>query len=652
MASDNRVSKVIVGYELDRKGVQDVVKSADTIQAAEKDVEKSLDRLGPAAQSAVNKIDQQFDRLDRTVDDAISDARRLEDAYERVGRVNATPNLRGVGEFADNAGSRASQLLSGLGLGDAANTTGVLADLGASIATLSPTGLAATAAMVGVGLVLGDLQQRAAAFQAAQQQRVENDRGIAELLASGATVQDFQAVIDSREQEANALQRQRDSYQATLDAFEEFEEGVRAGGGTAQEMFAQIAAERLRILNETGLSVDTMQAEVDRLNSTVLPPLLQFIKDLGFAAKSPEVVQNTGVQRAVGILNTVFNEFIPSLAEKGRNVLRILGEDRTERIEDANKAFIDAGNKIAPAQANLTSASNALAAAQTNAATAIAAAEQRVTDAERKGVDERNRIIESANDRVRQLADDYGIDRVRAEEDLRRELNKIGVTIIDETAERDALGAFQAKRQLAEAKETGTIEASRRREDYQRRLRELALQTSRELSMLQTRINNEVAAARAAVDIERQKHNAEITMRQQALNAAIQQYSLFYQQLQNAARNLGTAAGSGTSQAIIPNTVQLSGGTPYERFVAYQRSQNVPGFAGGLERVPYDNFIARLHKDERVQTKWEADQTRLMRQPGTWNSSKPTAIRLKLDGTATTRLLEGKVVDVLMEVFD
>ncbi|MEW9700714.1 tape measure protein [Paenibacillus sp. SI8] len=33
-------------------------------------------------------------------------------------------------------------------------------------------------------------------------------------------------------------------------------------------------------------------------------------------------------------------------------------------------------------------------------------------------------------------------------------------------------------------------------------------------------------------------------------------------------------------------------------------------YAGGLDRVPNNGFIARLHKDERVQTKAEADQTR------------------------------------------
>ncbi|WP_127488892.1 phage tail tape measure protein [Paenibacillus ehimensis] len=49
---------------------------------------------------------------------------------------------------------------------------------------------------------------------------------------------------------------------------------------------------------------------------------------------------------------------------------------------------------------------------------------------------------------------------------------------------------------------------------------------------------------------------------------------------------------------------------------------NVPGHSGGLDRVPYDGYVARLHKDERVQTRTEANEYRSGRsstQPNTVN---------------------------------
>lgn len=70
----------------------------------------------------------------------------------------------------------------------------------------------------------------------------------------------------------------------------------------------------------------------------------------------------------------------------------------------------------------------------------------------------------------------------------------------------------------------------------------------------------------------------------------------------------GEVFGGGTGVSGVSDA-QVSGLKSY--------LSGIPGHAGGLNRVPYDNYVARLHKDERVQTKTEADATRNGRENGT-----------------------------------
>lgn len=129
------------------------------------------------------------------------------------------------------------------------------------------------------------------------------------------------------------------------------------------------------------------------------------------------------------------------------------------------------------------------------------------------------------------------------------------------------------------------------------------------------------AAEKAYADglaIEAAKYNAEISLRQQALNVAIQQYQRFLETLKGLGSyyNQNFTVGSDGKvhgQIVVPNVVNNPFLPPNanqqqarDAFYAYQRSQGIPGFAGG--GLMRHEGLAWLHPGERVLTQ---QQTRV-----------------------------------------
>lgn len=717
MANEKKVVETVYRYQVDQQSVAQAVAAPQKVAAASRELQADLGELGPKAQQSVDAVEARFDRLDDTVDAARNKAERLIDTYERMGQVDATPRVRDVADFTDQSSSRASALLSGLGSGEAANAAGLLADFGASIATLTPIGLAATGTMVGLGVVLGKVTEGFERQRAQQQAYFDSVATVNDLLYGGATTADVQRALEAAEQQKQSIQAQIRQYEALLYAVDNANNADMAAaiqavydatGGSVATLRGKVAELDTQAIGVTNtidilnglfsnsiiLNNDLAESEQELADARrdvllasadeVRQEVLRSAELAGMtAAQLAEERQRLGVETSafeqgmmalidsVGVSTTAFNNYLRQFGDSDQSVrdffsqfslddqvvdqlvayygaIRDNRQDivtitqdyeplavKTEAAAAALKDMTVAAAKVVPAVEARTKAEEALADARVKAAKAIEAAEQRVIDVEKKGAEERARIIANANDRARQLGEEFGVDQIRAQEDLQRELKRIGVSISNATAERDAVAAKLAEQQQDAAEDDAAVDARRRREDYQRRQRELAIQTKRELDMLTTRINNELAAARAAVQIERDKQNAEIQMRQQALNIAVQQYNMFLSQLQAAVR------GYNGGTVVVPQTVQLPAVTSqqaaYNQFAAYQRSQGIPGFAKGIDYVPYD-MLAYLHQGEKVVT---AEANR---------SNGRQMMRIQLDGAMTERFVRGHAVNVVAEV--
>jgi hypothetical protein len=292
-----------------------------------------------------------------------------------------------------------------------------------------------------------------------------------------------------------------------------------------------------------------------------------------------------------------------------------------------------------------------------------AARDSRIAEIEATLGNKEAELAKRRSDDVTEAEDKAAAKRIDALEDFReaearinRKFNKDYLLAV---GNRDALAAFEAKLQREEDLQEAEAKLAKQEAAIDRSLREQQKTIEKRYAdQLQTARQN----ARDAIRLERDKATAEINLKVQAYNteiAALQQnlFAQFALNQQFWAANIALAqraVGQVVSQfdaqprqIIVPNTVQLSGGTPYERFAAYQRDQGVPGFASGLWNVPYDNFVMRAHKGEMVVPERQA---RVIRERGGSMGGQPTSIRLKLDGAATTRLLEGKAVDVYVAI--
>ena len=301
-------------------------------------------------------------------------------------------------------------------------------------------------------------------------------------------------------------------------------------------------------------------------------------------------------------------------------------------VKDIQRIEAARDSRIAEIEANLGNKEAELAKTRSDA----------VTDAEEKAAAKRIDALEDFRE---------------AEARINRKFNRDYLTAV---SNRDALAAFEAKQQrdedLQEArakldKQTAAIDKSLK--DQQKVIEK------RYADQLQTARDN----ARRAVQLERDKASAEINLKVQAYNTEIANLrtNLFAQNAlmqQFWAANIAIANRAVAQvysqqdaqfrQIIVPNTVQLSGGSAYERFAAYQRDQGVPGFAKGLWDVPYDNMLARLHRGEMVVPQRQAQVIR----GGQSMGGTSVSIVIALDGKTIQATSRKEAIRVLEQVLD
>lgn len=232
-------------------------------------------------------------------------------------------------------------------------------------------------------------------------------------------------------------------------------------------------------------------------------------------------------------------------------------EAEAQAAETAAKALQDAaakGLEVASASRSMIQAEQDLAKARTDSQQRINEINLRRTDAESEALNDRNNALSEAQFDYQRGREDQERDHQARLLEINRRAN---ATIANAIGARDALAAYlaeQGKKQEAREETRANREAVRRLNaalgDQQRVIEQRytqQLQTAR-------------TAAQRALEIEAQKANAEIALRQNALNVAIQQYTQFFNQLQalyQAAIANSVNAGAG-GQVIIPTVNYIS----------------------------------------------------------------------------------------------
>lgn len=294
-------------------------------------------------------------------------------------------------------------------------------------------------------------------------------------------------------------------------------------------------------------------------------------------------------------------------------------QDTTNRLRDLNIEFQRLNQDVSPAA--LRRLSDELGAEildiNTKSQARIAELEQARTDAETKAREQRDaaeiEATEKRGDALAKLAEDQADKRLKIERDYNR-------TSQSAVANRDALAFYEAK--IKRADDLADLKA-----DGARRTKELDKQLADQQKVITKRYDEQLKTARTtaerAIATERARATAEIRTRNQAAeiilsnlrlalnaetairNAANDAHVIGAQQLYNRLQQIYGASG-----IVVPNSVYLppvqSQQQAYQQFVNYQRSQGIPGFETGLNRVPRDNFLARLHRDEAVLNRNEA----------------------------------------------
>lgn len=203
--------ETLIRLETDKAALNRTLSSIEDVRDELTRLNRTGKSAGGDSASGMKKLAAEASKAQAEIDDLNAALKRTGEAGKDAGNSK----ISGA-ELADRTGSTASQLLSGLGAGDAANAAGILGDVGGALSSLTPVGLALSAATVGVGLAMGELSRAMA----------ETAKGSRALIASQeeyytltltASSESVQEAIDAKEQELEIARARYAEYNAVIE---------------------------------------------------------------------------------------------------------------------------------------------------------------------------------------------------------------------------------------------------------------------------------------------------------------------------------------------------------------------------------------------------------------------------------------------------
>lgn len=616
MANDKRTAEVILKYSVDRASIAQAERSAEQVKRSQEGIKAEFTKLGVSAANGVKRVRSELGDLERNIQREAREVIDFRRELERLDSVRVSPTVEvkrgGSGGRAldqlDRIGSVGSQVLGGLDQAGAANAAGLLGDVAGGLANLNPVGIAATAAMAGLALVIGNAQAETQRLTEATLARLNAEREAYRFAATATRDQLTAQIVDVREQirveeEILALRGQEvEEITATTSALDELRATLGLGFG---ELAAadQAFAEQNKVVQDLWTQYETLTERLS-VNATATNDANAAVEEAAANALATMAEAERISEESVRVTARLQLEAQRAAAERIASVPQAFlsgAQDAISTARDLQASY----QKVADAQAALDKLNTDFAAQQDKINADLA---KREADIAREG-----------NDRLLAIAEDYGIDAAEAQEDLKRELLRIqrsaNLEQLNAIGERDALAHFlaeqEAKAQQREAKEDADVEAKRRKAAYDRQLRDLA-------KSLDDQYRKARDAANEQLRLADQRYRAELQQRQQALTAAqtqhqqyftnvldigargytaaISQFTGFIRGIQN---TILSGASGGSAQQGITSGISSGGG---EAVYRQQISGRATPLASGMSYVPYDNFPALLHKGERVLT--------------------------------------------------
>lgn len=408
MAEKSQVASTILRYVVDERSVQRAL-------AANKELEDlfgDTSRAELSAADAAAKLNAQFAELARAkaiegiAQEAIRAAEETDGwatALERVaqnlsdigasdseiqGVADALANAQeaaqgsasqpaiarssdpGRAETVDRLGSVGSQILSGLGQGDLANATGLIGDLGGSIASLGVTGGITAGALAAVSIAMSAYNQQMEAQRTALQGALDAQNRYYEAVGSFTSSQAAEE-IQTEQSRLEQLRQQRAETQGAIDsAFAQAQQAFGDGVARTLEAAGQLPTAQLRDqLKDLDAQIASSEGYTARLTQAQANGVFA-ANDLEDAERQLADARMQGVQNDFDVLEQAdrmtaaqrqqqidANNRLMQLLEQQRQVLSDSGLDTTGidgeigRLQRANEILGSITSSLADAQA-------------------------------------------------------------------------------------------------------------------------------------------------------------------------------------------------------------------------------------------------------------------------------------------------------------
>lgn len=548
--------RAIIGYDYAAEGARKFLEGSEQVQSALRRTETELGDLGPAAAGGVRRLSAEMDRgqndietLRRDVLDFRQELERLDDVTIKpvidVQQRGADPDrVRNSLEAVDRAGSVGSQVLSGLGQGDAANAAGLVGDVFGAFTSLNPVMLATTAVGIGVAAVFGNINAEMEANRIASQEYADRLASNAELIADGATTADITAQADRLR---TVIANVDDDIRLLIDLRDRADAADVAGNLSEMEnIYDQVSAifgRPIRDLQTLNTAIDAItQKSSDYTGALLNLNQLLLSGDLAAndaaaraeqQAKDNAAAFDTLVNAGQGVLDLIQRNIDLSLEQAEATRREIVDKQKllviTEEAAEATRraaqatAITEATTQLFDVRADLSEKTNDLAEKEAALAKVTADATAKIAQLEADAGERRNEAITKSNDDIEKQEQEHK-DRIA---DIDRKAN---ADIQNAIGRRDALAAFQAAQ---ERKEQITDEVNSNR----KRKQELQKSLDDQLNTIRTNLRKQTEAVRTNAaneeTIKRQARDASRVALQNAQNAEVLLTKQFYTTQQN-----------------------------------------------------------------------------------------------------------------------